>query len=73
MKMTKKQGLEELLKRHRDCLETGIIPRCHLEDITRSDIYGYVIPFCCELEKLSREYNMPIKVRACDTMGYGVN
>ena len=28
---------------------------------------------CCELMKLSREYQMPIKVRACDTMGYGVN
>ena len=25
----------------RECLETGISPRCHLEDITRSDIYGY--------------------------------
>ncbi len=73
MKMTRKQAMESYLSVIRDCLETGIIPRCHLEDITRSDIYGYVIPFCCELMKLSREYNMPIKVRACDTMGYGVN
>ena len=36
----------------RECLETGISPRCHLEDITRSDIYGFVIPFCVELMKL---------------------
>ena len=55
------------------CLETGISPRCHLEDITRSDIYGFVIPFCLELMKLMKEYNIPIKIRACDTMGYGVN
>ena len=48
-------------------------PRCHLEDITRSDIYGFVIPFCVELMKLMDEYKIPIKVRACDTMGYGVN
>ena len=47
--------------------------RCHLEDITRADIYGYVVPFCLELMKLMEEYKIPIKVRACDTMGYGVN
>lgn len=57
----------------RECLETGISPRCHLEDITRSDIYGFVIPFCLELMKLMEEYQIPIKIRACDTMGYGVN
>ena len=57
----------------RECLETGISPRCHLEDITRADIYGYVIPFCLELMKLMDEYKIPIKIRACDTMGYGVN
>ena len=57
----------------RDCLEEGISPRCHLEDITRADIYGYVVPFCLELMKLMKEYQIPIKVRACDTMGYGVN
>lgn len=57
----------------RECLETGISPRCHLEDITRSDIYGFVIPFCMELMKLQEEYNIPVKIRACDTMGYGVN
>ena len=27
----------------RECLEEGISPRCHLEDITRADIYGYVV------------------------------
>ena len=57
----------------RECLETGISPRCHLEDITRSDIYGFVIPFCLELMKLQEEYKIPVKIRACDTMGYGVN
>lgn len=57
----------------RECLETGISPRCHLEDITRSDIYGFVIPFCLELMKLMEEYQIPIRIRACDTMGYGVN
>ena len=73
MKMTRKQALEHYLGVVRECLETGISPRCHLEDITRSDIYGFVIPFCLELMKLKEEYGIPVKIRACDTMGYGVN
>lgn len=73
MKMTRSQALEHYLGVVRECLETGVAPRCHLEDITRSDIHGFVIPFCFELMKLSEEYGIPVKIRACDTMGYGVN
>lgn len=73
MKMTRKQAMEHYLSIVKDCLEIGISPRCHLEDITRADIYGYVIPFCLELMKLMDQYKIPIKVRCCDTMGYGVN
>ena len=73
MKMTRREVMNMYLSVIRECLETGISPRCHLEDITRSDIYGFVIPFCVELMKLMDEYKIPIKIRACDTMGYGVN
>ncbi|BAK48332.1 hypothetical protein CXIVA_23650 [Clostridium sp. SY8519] len=73
LRMTRKEAMNHYLDVIRECLETGVRPRCHLEDITRADIYGYVIPFCNELSKLSEEYGIPIKVRACDTMGYGVN
>ncbi len=73
MKMTRKEAMNHYLSVIRECLDTGISPRCHLEDITRADIYGYVIPFCLELMKLMEEYKIPIKIRACDTMGYGVN
>mgnify|MGYP000258403772 FL=1 len=71
--MTRREAMEHYLSIVRECLETGISPRCHLEDITRSDIYGFVIPFCLELMKLMDEYKIPVKIRACDTMGYGVN
>ena len=71
--MTRRECMNHYLSVIRECLETGISPRCHFEDITRSDIYGFVIPFCVELMKLQKEYNIPIKIRACDTMGYGVN
>lgn len=65
--------MEHYLSVVKECLETGISPRCHLEDITRADIYGFVIPFCLELMRLKDEYNIPVKIRVCDTMGYGVN
>ena len=29
----------------RTLLSLGLIPRCHFEDITRADIYGFVVPF----------------------------
>ena len=73
LNMTRKQAMQHYLGIVRDCLEIGVSPRCHLEDITRSDIYGFVIPFCLELMKLREQYQIPVKVRVCDTMGYGVN
>lgn len=73
MKMTRRECMDHYLSVVKECLETGISPRCHLEDITRSDIYGFVIPFCLELMKLQEQYRIPVKIRACDTMGYGVN
>ena len=73
LKMTRREALSHYLSVVRECMETGVRPRCHLEDITRSDIYGFVIPFCLELMKLKEEYKIPVKIRVCDTMGYGVN
>lgn len=73
MNMNRREVLNHYLDVVRECLETGIAVRCHLEDITRADIYGFVIPFCLELRKLGEEYGLPVKIRACDTMGYGVN
>lgn len=73
MHMTRREAMNHYLSVVRECLETGISPRCHFEDITRSDIYGFVIPFALELMKLMKEYHIPVRIRACDTMGYGVN
>ncbi len=53
-------------------LEQGIRPRCHLEDITRADIPGFVVPFAKELMRLGREAGIPVKIRCCDTLGLGV-
>ncbi|NOY53235.1 MAG: histone-lysine N-methyltransferase [Deltaproteobacteria bacterium] len=72
LKKSRKQALDGYLDVVRASLDAGIIPRCHLEDVTRADFYGFVIPFVNELMRLSEESGIPIKVRACDTMGYGV-
>ena len=70
--MTRGQALEHYKKTISAALELGIKPRCHFEDITRADFYGFVLPFVNELQKMSRDSGIPIKIRACDTMGYGV-
>ena len=72
MKMTRAQVLEHYLSVIKDAFNEGVIPRCHLEDITRADFYGFVVPFVNELMKMSRDAGIPVKIRACDTMGYGV-
>lgn len=73
MKLTRRQALDKYLGIVKDALSAGVRPRCHFEDITRADFYGFVLPFASELMKLSKESGVPIKIRACDTMGYGVN
>ncbi|XVG95384.1 2-isopropylmalate synthase [Eubacteriales bacterium KG125] len=72
MKKTRKQAMEYYLETINDALETGVVPRCHLEDITRADFYGFVVPFVNKIMELSEASGVPIKIRACDTMGYGV-
>ena len=72
MKMTRKQAMEQYLSTVKMAFEAGVMPRCHLEDITRADFYGFVVPFVNELMKLSEEAGLPVRIRACDTMGYGV-
>jgi len=72
MKMTRSQVLDYYLGTIKDAFNAGVIPRCHLEDITRADFYGFVVPFVNELQRLSKEAGIPVKIRACDTMGYGV-
>ena len=72
MKMTRKECMEYYLQTVCDAFEAGVMPRCHLEDITRADFYGFVVPFVNELMKLSKQANIPVRIRACDTMGYGI-
>jgi len=68
----RRQAMDNYLAVVRSILDAGIKPRCHFEDVTRADIYGFCIPMAIELMKLREESGIDIKIRLCDTMGYGV-
>ncbi len=72
LKKTRQQAMEDYLAIVKAALELGIKPRCHFEDITRADIFGFCVPFAIELMKLREETGIDIKIRLCDTLGYGV-
>lgn len=69
---TRKQAMDGYLEVVKAALDMGIRPRCHFEDVTRADFYGFVVPFAQELRHLMEQYQIPVKIRFCDTMGYGV-
>ncbi|MBD5644181.1 2-isopropylmalate synthase [Clostridium botulinum] len=69
---TREKAMSMYLEIAEEALANGIVPRCHLEDITRADFYGFVVPFVNKLMELSNKANIPIKIRACDTLGLGV-
>ncbi len=69
---TRVQAMEGYLTIVKTALDMGILPRCHFEDITRADMYGFCVPFAIELMKLREESGIDIKIRMCDTLGYGI-
>jgi len=73
-KQNRKQAADQYIQAVEAALEAGIRPRCHLEDITRADIRGFVIPFVQKLERLTEHAHdsMKVKIRLCDTMGFGL-
>nr|MDD6335175.1 2-isopropylmalate synthase [bacterium] len=64
MNLTRGKALDKYLGIVKSALSQGIVPRCHFEDITRADFYGFVVPFARELMALSKESGIPIKIRA---------
>ncbi|MFB3892807.1 MAG: 2-isopropylmalate synthase [Phycisphaerae bacterium] len=73
-KQNRKLAMETYCEVVAAAFEAGVRPRCHLEDITRADIDGFVLPFIERLMEMSRDVppELSVKVRLCDTMGFGV-
>ena len=44
MHLTRSQAMDKYLGIVKAALDMGIVPRCHFEDITRADYYGFVLP-----------------------------
>ena len=72
---TRQQAMDQYVEVVEAALEAGIRPRCHLEDITRADLPGFVFPFVQRLERLTENHpaHMKVKIRLCDTMGFGLS
>ncbi len=73
LRKTRQQALTGYLDVVKAALDMGVIPRCHFEDVTRADFEGFVLPFAAELMNLAKEYDSPVKIRLCDTLGFGVS
>lgn len=74
-KQTRKEAMQQYVEVVEAAFEAGVRPRCHLEDITRADLPGFVFPFVQKLERLSEQVpqHMKVKIRLCDTMGFGLS
>jgi isopropylmalate/homocitrate/citramalate synthase len=72
LKKSRREAYNDYLRVVHAALDAGIRIRCHLEDATRADFYGFVVPFVSALMRLREESGIPIKIRVCDTMGFGV-
>ncbi|MFC1607691.1 2-isopropylmalate synthase [Candidatus Latescibacterota bacterium] len=71
---TRQQAFDQYIGVVEAAFEAGVRPRCHLEDVTRADMQGFVIPFVQKLSELSEQVpkELKAKVRLCDTMGFGL-
>lgn len=65
---SKEEAIEKYLQPIMTAYDNGILPRVHLEDTTRADIFGWVIPF---MQRVLKETQGIAKFRICDTIGMG--
>ena len=72
MNRTRRQAADEYASVVGAVIEAGIRPRCHLEDLTRADLDGFVAPLVTSLQELGQKAGVPVKFRLCDTMGFGL-
>lgn len=68
----RREALKSYLEVVEAALAEGVVPRCHFEDVTRADIFGFVVPFARALMEAGEKAKIPVKIRLCDTMGFGV-
>jgi isopropylmalate/homocitrate/citramalate synthase len=72
MRSDRETVLNGYLKVVEAALSDGVVPRVHLEDSTRADIHGVVVPFVRRLMEMGRQAGIQVKLRYPDTLGVGV-
>ncbi len=70
--MSRSEAMWHYLAVISDAFNAGLVPRCHFEDVTRADFYGFVVPFANALMEMSADAKIPVKIRVCDTLGLGI-
>ena len=75
LRKDRRKILDQYLGIVKTALDSSVRVRCHLEDVTRADIDGFVVPFIQQVIELGEQVpdNLKPKVRLCDTMGFGVS
>jgi len=69
---TRKEIFTKYLNVAEKALSYGISVRASLEDVTRADVFGAVIPFISRLLELGEKYGVTVKIRLPDTLGLGL-
>ena len=72
MQRTRQQAADDYCRVVSAVIDAGIRPRVHLEDLTRSDLEGFVAPLVDSLQQIASRTGVPVKFRLCDTMGFGL-
>lgn len=74
LKMDREKAFRKYIEVVEAAIEAEVRPRCHLEDVTRADFAGFVMPFVQKLAEIAEQApeELKPKVRLCDTMGFGI-
>ena len=65
---SKEEAMQRYLEAFEYAADHGLRVRIHLEDVTRADFEGFVIPLVKETLRISKE----TIYRICDTLGFGL-
>ena len=75
LRSNRRKIMDDYIKMVEFAISSGVRVRCHLEDVTRADINGFVIPFVQKVMDISDQVPDELKprIRLCDTMGFGIS
>lgn len=65
---TREEAAGRYLEGLQYAVDHGLRPRCHVEDVTRADVEGFVLPLIDDVLEIAPD----AIIRLCDTLGYGI-